>query len=1149
MQSLRQSELFASKDWLVLYQAFNTINFNASDPTSINQALRDYLAINYPEDFNDWIESSEFVAIIDLLSWLAGTLAFKTDINARENFLETAEARESVLRLARFLSYTPRRNRPATGLVKIVEVSTDDEITDSTGVNLAGVKIQWNNPDDPDWFERFTTVMNSALMGTNQYGTPLKTGIVRGTKTHLYRINSLMGGNTWSFNSSVNGENMDFELCNGDFNELGAFEERIPDNNAAFNLFYRNDGNGNGSVRTGFFMLFKQGSSVKQNFRIDFPTENQILDISTSGVNEDDIWVQTVTDDNFLIENWTKVPSVFSSNITYNDIPEEDRNIFSVISREEDRVSVRFSDGIFGNAPVGNIRVWHRVSNGKFYQIRPTDINRITQTIQYYNKAGVLRNLRVVYSLQETVANSTPRETNNQIKERAPSVYATQNRMVSGEDYNVFPLSSNLASKIKAVNRIYSGHSRFVDLNDPTSTYTDVVVTADDGMLFKESANLYEEIPLALNRTPTEMVTGHLQPFLRNLNIKSYIYNDILTRIDSGAVIPDIDIAQNTRWTQVAGAKYSSSGYFNIDNIYFKDGASLKFQLPNNTFKWVSIASLNGQPRTEQPLDGIRGPVTLSEDIPTTSRVVAIIPAFSPELSLDTLTELAERFDDTSDLRGFSLWFDPETSTWITRDEIVPLTSSISTGDIIHVLTAEYYAGSLWKLSARGLKYVFESARKVRWYFNGDRILDSETGAKRYDTVSILKSNSNLLDATGAGIVHDRTFTVSRLYYNADGSQEPRRIQLDYLDSDVDGSPDDPEAYAVVANGPVHQSTLFWQIGDSFGQVSYKPNYDINVFTKPATSIADVPDFIRMAATDPLNTNIAFKQGDLVYMTALDAFFRRVGVTWVEMPRREFKVARGRGPNTAKRWMVTDPIVVPDGEEPFVVMYSKKDAEVALQELDPALYLIKDGGLTFKWKHYAPSDHRIDPSITNIIDIFMLTSEYDFATRLWIANGAVPEELPKPPTELDLRIAMKDYENFKMFSDEVVWRPVTYKFLFGESATEQNLRVRFKVVKLANTTLADGEIKSQIINAVNEFFDVNRWDFGETFFYTELAAFIHQQLAGQIGSVVIVPLDEEASFGDGFEVKCRSDEIFISTAQVTDVEIINSNTSSNLRIR
>jgi len=186
---------------------------------------------------------------------------------------------------------------------------------------------------------------------------------------------------------------------------------------------------------------------------------------------------------------------------------------------------------------------------------------------------------------------------------------------------------------------------------------------------------------------------------------------------------------------------------------------------------------------------------------------------------------------------------------------------------------------------------------------------------------------------------------------------------------------------------------------------------------------------------------------------------------------------------------------------------------------------------------------------THIIDVFLLTSEYDYATRLWIANGAKISEAPTAPTELDLRLTMQDYEQYKMFSDEIIWRPVRYKYLFGPGSEEHNLRARFKVVKLSNAVLSDGEIKSRLIDAVNSFFEVDRWDFGETFYFTELAAYIHQQLAGVIGSVVIVPMDEEASFGDGFEVRSRSDEIFTSTAQVADVEIINSNTSANLRIR
>lgn len=1198
MQTLRQSELFVSKDWTVLYQAFTNVNFNSSDPSSINQALRDYLANTYPEDFNDWIESSEFVAIIDLLSWLAGTLAFKTDINARENFLETASARESILRLARFLSYNPRRNRPATGMVKIVEISTDDEIYDATGANLSGVRVQWNNADDPDWFERFTTIMSSAFVGTNPFGTPLKADTISGTRTQLYRINSLMGANNFAFNTSVGGQSMDFELCNSDFDDQGTFSERTPDNNAAFNLFYRNDGNGNNSARTGFFMLFKQGSTVKQTYRIEQPVENLVLEVDSGGINENDVWVQTIGDAGQILANWTKVPAIFSENITYNNVPAEDRDIYSVITRDDDRISLRFSDGIFGTAPVGNIRCWHRVSNGRQYQIRPTDITRMTQNIRYYNAAGVLRNLRVVFSLQETVSNAAPRESDEQVRQRAPSTYAAQNRMVSGEDYNTFPLSSNLATKLKAVNRVYSGHSRFVDLNDPTSTYTDVVVTADDGMLYSETSNVYEEISLALNRTPEEMANGHLAVFLRNLNIKTYVIQEILTRIANSAPNPEIIYNRNSTWSQVSTARFSSSGWLNHSNTYIRLGTQIKFRLPNGKEKWATIAALSGLPVTAQPDPGIRGPVTLSENIPSGSRIIQIMPGFSSETPISMLPELLAKFQDGV---AFSLWFDPEQSQWLINapdSDGYPRVSFNIAQDFaprdgaIHIANIEYYAGALWKFSAHGAKYVFESARKTKWYFGGERVVDSETGIKKRDTIAVLSSNSDLrpsssrtisdadisamsADALRAhlrslrddvlladgGIGTDRFFNVSKLYYYGDGSQEPRRVQVDFTDTDSDGYPDNPESYNVIADLPAHQSTLFWKLGDTLGQTGYKPIYNVNVFTNDYDGTASqVPDFIRMALVDNNENRIAFVSGDLVYMAHDGKFWLRENSTWIAQPSRNYRVAYGRGGNTAKRWMNlaanqidNDHDGIPDDangdrRKRFVVMHSNNESEVAGQKLSGD-YIIRDGSITFKWKHFAPANHRIDPAITNIVDIFMLTSEYDYATRLWINNGAAIADLPVPPTELDLRLTMKEYEDYKMFSDQIVWRPVTYKLLFGPGSEDQNLRAKFKVVKLANSTLADGEIKSRIIGAINRFFDVTRWDFGETFYYTELAAFVHQELAGIIGSIVIVPMDEEASFGDGFEVRSRSDEIFISTAQVTDIEIINSNTSANLRIR
>ena len=100
----RQNRLLLAEDWKRVYQTFKTADFKSYDFDSLRRTMISYLRENYPEDFNDYIESSEYLALIDLIAYLGQNMAFRVDLNARENFLELAERRESVLRLARLLS-------------------------------------------------------------------------------------------------------------------------------------------------------------------------------------------------------------------------------------------------------------------------------------------------------------------------------------------------------------------------------------------------------------------------------------------------------------------------------------------------------------------------------------------------------------------------------------------------------------------------------------------------------------------------------------------------------------------------------------------------------------------------------------------------------------------------------------------------------------------------------------------------------------------------------------------------------------------------------------------------------------------------------------------------------------------------------------
>jgi hypothetical protein len=1110
--SLRQSELFAGDDWRVLYRAFTQVNFNASDPPSIALAMRQYLQVNYPEDYNDYIESSEFMFLLELVAWTAGILAFKTDINARENFLESAEARESILRLARFLSYNPRRNQAARGLVKLVEVETDDDIVDSYGISLANTIVEWDNPDDPDWFERFILVLNNAFVANNQFGQPISSGTVGGIRTQSYRLNNSVGGQSLSFSATTGGERTDFELCNGDFDDLGGFTERVPNTDSAFQFYYRADGNGNSSNDTGFFMLFKQGSTNRQTFSIAAPIENQILDIETTGINETDVWVQTINDSGTILVDWEKVPSLFSDNITFNSLPVTTRNIFQVITRDDDRISIRFSDGRFGSAPYGNIRVTYRTSNGLQYTIRPQEIDRIRMPFRYTNRRGVERSLYLTFSLQTPVSNSALRETDEQIRRRAPQVYATQNRMVSGEDYNIFPLQSNLAMKLKAINRTYSGHSRFIDLNDPTGNYQDTNVFSDDGIFYNEAANLYTEVITGLGQSVSEIVSQSIQPLLSDRQAANYAWSMLLDRV--------VTAPEDARWRKSTSGKFSSTGYFTgLDSsVLIRPGAILEVS-ESGVKKWVSIDQIDSAFNVA-PATNYKGPVTLTETVADNATITRIIPRYLSTLGGDAFSAIEEKLQDNT---PFTLWYNYSPTITAEHWE-VGSPDSVSTPEFddssgvtrIKMLVAERLPG-IWRLTIRGLRYVFESVENVQWYFEGAKTIDGSTGLENADLIRVLPTNEDVtaLDTEGglSGRALQRPYdlAIDKLILYADGYAEPRRVSVRFFDSDEDGQPDDPDTYVRVIGDIDAAPYLFWE-RSSDG--AYLPTNKVIVYETRDDRVA--------ALADLAEGTVAFELVD--GSTPSNTFWQITkdgsSLVWTRL-YREFRYRRGRGPNVAKEWYA-------DGET----------TSTDVRQLP----------IAFQWKHYAPTDHRIDPSKTNIIDIFVLTNEYDYVTRQWIANGAKVADLPLPPSELDLRLAFADLENYSMFSDGIVWRPVQYKFLFGTGAP-QELRAQFKVVKLSNSTLSDGEIKSRVIRAINEFFDVSYWDFGDTFYYTELSGFIHQRLAGSIASIVLVPLSGEGSFGEGFEIRCRSDELFISTAQVSDVVIINSNTAANLRIR
>ncbi len=59
-----------AENWERAYEAFQQINFSAWDYNTIKESLLDYLKLYYPEDFNDYTENSDLIAVLELFAYI-----------------------------------------------------------------------------------------------------------------------------------------------------------------------------------------------------------------------------------------------------------------------------------------------------------------------------------------------------------------------------------------------------------------------------------------------------------------------------------------------------------------------------------------------------------------------------------------------------------------------------------------------------------------------------------------------------------------------------------------------------------------------------------------------------------------------------------------------------------------------------------------------------------------------------------------------------------------------------------------------------------------------------------------------------------------------------------------------------------------------
>jgi hypothetical protein len=1115
----RQNRLLLAEDWKRVYQSFRNADFQSYDFDNLRRTMINYLRQNYPEDFNDYVESSEYLALIDLIAYLGQNIAFRVDLNARENFLELAERRESVLRLARLLSYNPKRNQAANGLLKIESVRTTEEIRDSNNTNLENQTILWNDPANPDWYEQFIKVMNASLPVNGTFGRPAKSETVNGVPTEQYRLNSTNAEvPTYGFSKAVDGRSTRFEIVSTDINN-GIIEEEAPFPGNNFALLYRDDGRGPASSNSGFFSHFRQGALDQGVFTITNPSTNQIVAIDATNVNNSDVWLYKLDSFGNEEEQWTKVDAVEGNNIIYNSLSKNIRNIYSVLTRAEDRISLIFSDGVFGTLPKGQFRVYYRSSRKERVIATPDDMRGISINIPYISRTGKVESLTITFELKYTVDNSSASETNASIKRNAPSTYYTQNRMVTGEDYQVAPLGvSQEIIKVKSVNRTASGISRYFDLIDATGKYSKTNLFGTDGSIYKEYLIPKTSFSFTTRTDVEGAVINTIQPILGDKKVRNYYYDQF-----PKVLVADLGVT----WTQLSNETNQSTGYFtNRDGVVAELGRFTgsilklivpgalvkvippegKYFLPDGTYstslvpnavsyRWVKIVSVDGN-GTQTSANG-EGPVFLNDIIPTEAQVTEIRPSLANVLQSDVSSQV---IDQIFAYKTFGLRFDQDTTAWrLITENNLNVTSEFSTGKTGDTTNQKLDAswlllfetdGEKYTITYRAMRYVFESDKEIRFYYDsGDKIYNNLTGKIVKDKIKVLSINQKPDDINPFTVDFD--WEVVEEYRDAEGYVDSKKIQVSFFDEDDDGVVDNPEIFTDIVDEETNSANKY-------------------VFLEKIVTSDGAEDF-RYIASDNIGLH---------------------GV--IVLPD------------------VTSPVVLSEQEDKQIFYYQKEDIFRILDKTTGTYSLTTDykakigrDELKFQYIHAADSNSRIDPSASNIVDMYLLTKSYDTEFRQYLDGTITTKPLP-PSTDALYNNYGSELEKIKSLSDEIIYHPVKYKVLFG-ATSGADLQATFKIVKNPDLVLNDNDIKTRVIAAINQFFALENWDFGDKFFFSELSSYVMNELSPDLVTFLIVPVQDSQSFGSLFEIKSEADEIFISSATVDDIQIIDAVTASRLK--
>jgi len=624
------------------------VKYLGRDFGQLKQGLIEFSKQYYPRSYKDFSDAAPGTMFIDMAAYVGDVLSFYIDYQYKEGLINFAEERKNVIQLAKYLGYISKPTKPAITTLDAYIIVPSKRLSDGTfepdtryamrvreGMEvLSSNRAAFITTETLDFsIDSVTSPRTDEVFSRNDVGEPEFYLLRKSTKAYSGKII------TREFNVTSQNPNLRVELA--ETNVIKVISIIDADNNNWYQVDYLAQDLVELPVENNQlnFETFSQYRSSVPNI-LKYLRTNRRYTIDVDENNKTYIQFGPSTDsleEEILIPNSELLGVGFANiskyNLTLDPTAFVNSNSYG-LSPFNTTLTVKYiiGGGVESNANVGDITTISKVAFDEVEEYLPSELN-LVNTIK--------NSLRVENSTSAT--GGAGEESILEIKQNAISNFATQNRMVTKEDYIARTLS--MPAEFGKVSKVHVITEN--DLYTNNTTYIQGLIDENNNIVVDEKNKDYRKVnlegvnPLGINLyvlayddngnlTPVNEALAHN---LRNYLSKYRMMSDRINIIDGFVVNIGVD------FTILTYSTYNKKEVLTecIDSIKnFFNSESWQFSQPINIGQLeLEIAKIEGvQSVAHLEIENLAGDnYSIYEyDLPSATKNKIIYPPIDPTI-------------------------------------------------------------------------------------------------------------------------------------------------------------------------------------------------------------------------------------------------------------------------------------------------------------------------------------------------------------------------------------------------------------------------------------------------------------------------------------------------------------------------------------